>query len=73
MSFRKTSALYGANNIQLMHSSEVLKLEERIGTAASKSWECTATNMFSNKPFKRRVKSHLPFPGIIRNSPYSPR
>jgi len=26
-----------------------------------------------SKPFKRRVKSHLPFTGIIRNSPYSPR
>ena len=23
--------------------------------------------------FKRRIKSHLPFAGIIRNSPYSPR
>jgi len=25
------------------------------------------------KPFKRRVKSHLPSAGIIRSSPYSPR
>ena len=25
------------------------------------------------EPFKRRVKSHLPFAGIIRSSPYSPR
>jgi len=25
------------------------------------------------KPFKHRVKSHLPFGGIIRSSPYSPR
>jgi len=24
------------------------------------------------QPFKCRVKSHLPFPGIIRSSPYSP-
>jgi hypothetical protein len=24
-------------------------------------------------PFKRRIKSHLPFSGIIRSSPYSPR
>ena len=23
--------------------------------------------------FKRRIKSHLPFAGIIRSSPYSPR
>jgi hypothetical protein len=25
------------------------------------------------KPFIRRIKSNLPFPGIIRSSPYSPR
>ena len=25
----------------------------------------------SNLPFKSRVKSHLPFAGTIRNSPYS--
>ena len=24
-------------------------------------------------PSKRRIKSHLPFAGIIRSSPYSPR
>jgi len=24
-------------------------------------------------PFKRWIKSHLPFAGIIRSSPYSPR
>jgi len=23
--------------------------------------------------FKRRIKSHLPFAGIIKSSPYSPR
>ena len=27
----------------------------------------------TNLTFKRRIKSHLPFAGIIRNSPYSPR
>ena len=26
-----------------------------------------------NLTFKRRIKSHLPFAGIIRSSPYSPR
>ena len=26
-----------------------------------------------NLNFKRRIKSHLPFAGIIRSSPYSPR
>ena len=25
------------------------------------------------EPFKSRIHSHLPFPGIIRSSPYSPR
>ena len=25
------------------------------------------------KPFKRRIKSHLPFAGIIKSSPYSLR
>jgi hypothetical protein len=25
------------------------------------------------QPFKRRVKSHMPFAGIIRSSPYNPR
>jgi hypothetical protein len=39
----------------------------------------TYWNIFINmglqihSPFKRRVKSHLPSSGIIRNSPYSPR
>ena len=28
---------------------------------------------FLNLPFKRQVKSHLPFTDIIRSSPYSPR
>ena len=32
---------------------------------------------YANRPlglnFKRRIKSHLPFAGIIRSSPYSPR
>jgi len=28
---------------------------------------------FELQPFKRRVKSHLPFAGIIRSSPYNPR
>ena len=26
-----------------------------------------------NITYKRRIKSHLPFAGIIRSSPYSPR
>jgi hypothetical protein len=31
-----------------------------------------SSKMF-HKPFKHRIKSHLPFVGIIRSSPYSPR
>ena len=29
--------------------------------------------VFERLTFKRRIKSHLPFAGIIRSSPYSPR
>jgi hypothetical protein len=46
----------------------------------TKSGFCACAITFSTvlynceiQPFKRRVKSHLPFAGIIRSSPYSPR
>ena len=31
------------------------------------------SSSFFTSTFKRRIKSHLPFAGIIRSSPYSPR
>jgi len=33
----------------------------------------TIHKMSAHLTFKRRIKSHLPFAGIIRSSPYSPR
>jgi len=33
-------------------------------------WTCRKTDCLN---FKRRIKSRLPFAGIIRSSPYSPR
>jgi hypothetical protein len=39
-------------------------------------YTCFCSRMESNNvclTFKRRIKSHLPFAGIIRSSPYSPR
>ena len=30
-------------------------------------------NRFATLTFKRQIKTHLPFAGIIRSSPYSPR
>ena len=44
-------------------SSEVIFFYVRILTAY----------LFNYLIFKRRIKSHLPFAGIIRSSPYSPR
>jgi len=31
------------------------------------------TRVYYGLTFKSRIKSHLPFEGIIRSSPYSPR
>jgi hypothetical protein len=42
---------------------EVQRLEEE---------DCTITGKMTST-VKRRVKSHLPFAGIIKSSPYSPR
>ena len=35
------------------------------------SFEIALDSLLLLKPFKRQVKSHLPFAGIIRSSPYT--
>ena len=40
-------------------------------TSATRSWRTSLFGLYLT--FKRRIKSHLPFAGIIRSSPYSPR
>jgi len=59
----------------LLYMRVSLKLNECIITASC--YEQTYANLTFVGPciltFKRRIKSHLAFAGIIRSSPYSPR
>jgi len=66
------SVLVGDQNVRLTNGGQKChSLVHRLGSCVCLPY--TVELHLPGLTFKRRIKSHLPFAGIIRSSPYSPR